>query len=719
MFKRWQEFLAKHQAAPEDSITYRVAVTVLVMFCLILTLHQMEWPTYWPAILLLTPAASVLSYYRRASSNMWLKIYLSFAMMALLLWFLRRLSQSLYDPRIPLAELLIWLQTLHAFDLPARKDLRYTGLVALILVAIACVLTYSSAFAVFLLLFCALFLAVLAVDFWAGNRTRQIHLHQPDGSAGQGADNRSLNARWLARSVTRGLPLSILGAALIFLFMPRYQGLTLRSLPVNWNIQFSLAKVSEGEILNKSSGRNNIDTNGKPRQVSGDDYFGFDSVVNLNSRGKLSNKLVMKVRTSNWQYHRGVTFGEYTGFGWKSLPWEPEKKTVDSPPFGFPSVNWQDERVTIYYIDTNLPNIIFTPPAPSRLYFPSSELYVQGSFDPAVTPRKVVNFPTTLISPFFLEEGLVYSTLNQSPATTVKMLKERVSPPNPNLGKQYPWLQPYLQLPDTVTQRTRNLAAQLTEGKRSPWARAAALTSYLQNNYSYRLDVPFYPETADTADYFLFETREGYCEQFATALCVMARSVNLPARYVTGFLPGTFNPISGFYEVKASDAHAWVEIYFEGYGWMIFDPVPGGNANPEVNHSSSERFLFESLLEYFQVPPALRETVPMAIRGLIALAVLSFLVALVRGRAQPEIVKESSLAPYLRKAEALTQARSPGETVRDWSRRLGQWPQLGVLAEIYEERFYRDLPLRDEDYERLEQALAELKEKAKDPDTES
>ena len=75
MFKRWLEFLAKHRAAPEESVTYRVAVTVLVMFCLVVTLHQIEWPSYWPAVLILTPAASVLSYYRRTHSNVWLKVF--------------------------------------------------------------------------------------------------------------------------------------------------------------------------------------------------------------------------------------------------------------------------------------------------------------------------------------------------------------------------------------------------------------------------------------------------------------------------------------------------------------------------------------------------------------------------------------------------------------------------------------------------------------------
>lgn len=707
MLKRWREFLAKHQDESEESVTYRVAITVLVMFCLVLTLHQLEWPVFSPAVLVLTPAASVLSYYRRKNTNVWLKIFLSFAMVALLLWFLVRLSVSLYDPRIPLAELLIWLQTLHAFDLPARKDLRYTGLVALILMAIACVLTYSTYFSLALLMFCALFVGVLCIDFWAGNRTAGTVLHSNDRfDRPSSAPRGRLNPRWLLTNISRTLPLAALGAGLIFLFMPRYQGLTLRTLPVSWDIQFSLAKVSQGDIVNPSLGAT-TDNLGQPQQLSGDDYFGFGSTVNLNARGKLSDRQVMKVRTSNWQYHRGVSFAEYTGFGWKSYPWEPVKRQTANPPFHFPHTNWREERITIYYVNDDLPNLIFTPPSPSRLFFPSSELYVVDSFNPENLSPKVTNYPATLVSPSFLEEGLVYSTINQVPSTTISMLKERRS--SPTAKESPPHLRPFLQLPPTVTQRTRKLASELCEGKTSAWAKAAALTAYLQQNYNYQLDVDFYPENADTVDHFLFEVREGYCEQFATSLCVMARSVGLPSRYVTGYLPGTFNPITGFYEIKSSDAHAWAEIYFEGYGWMLFDPVPGENPNPESVRGESQRWLFESLLEYLQVPPVIRNSVPTLIRLFVVLALLSLAVALFRKKRADVQGEKSDLLPFLTRAENLTEKRAGGETVRSWSQRLAEWPELGLLAELYEERYYKDRALDNDDRRRLEEALSSLK----------
>ena len=694
MFKRWRRFLDKHQGTPEESVAYRVAVTVLVMFALLLTLHQLEWPSYSPLVLVLTPAASVLSYYRRAKSNVWIKIFLSFAMLALLLWFFGRLAATLYDPRLPLAELLVWLQTLHAFDLPAKKDLRYTGLVALILMAIACVLTYSSYFAYLLLVFCVLFLAVLAIDFWSGNRTLNTRVHDATKS------RPGLDPRWLGKTIGLTMPLAVLGAALIFLFMPRYQGLRLRTLPVSWDMDFSLGQVSDGQIqsLNKSAQQ---DSGGKPQRIDGDSYFGFDSEINLNSRGQLSDRVVLKVRTSDWQYHRAVTFLEYTGYGWKGIPWKPQLKTITNPPFRFPSVNWKDERVTIYYLEQDLPNIVFAPSNPYRLYFPSNELYSVYSFEKG--SKDYINSPATLVSPVFLEEGLVYSVVNHVPPSGSRLLSDTTV-----RQTELDAVQPYLQLPDVVTRRTRELAADLTKDQESDWGKAAALTTYLQQNCIYDVDVDFYPEGVDTTDYFLFESKIGYCEQFSTSLCVMARSVGLPARYVTGYLPGTYNPMSGFYEIKSSDAHAWTEIYLGDYGWMIFDAVPGGNATPQVGEPPQNKWLLESLLEYLNVPPGVRESLPNVLRLLVALALISLVMALWRGRGRGLRSRQSKLAPYLKKAEALTQPRLSGETVKSWSERLAR-AELRTLAEVYEETFYRDRELTVEQENRLKKALRDLK----------
>src|SRR5207247_6617599 len=78
----------------------------------------------------------------------------------------------------------------------------------------------------------------------------------------------------------------------------------------------------------------------------------------------------------------------------------------------------------------------------------------------------------------------------------------------------------------------------------------------------------------DPLAHFLFETRAGHCEYFASAMAIMARTLGIPSREVNGFLPGEYNDLAGDYIVRASDAHSWVEVYFPGNGWQVFDPTP-------------------------------------------------------------------------------------------------------------------------------------------------
>lgn len=675
------------------------------MYALTLTLHQIEWPGYWWAVLILTPAASYLSYRRRHLANLEIKIFLSFAMVALLFWFFTRLRLSAYDPRIPLAELLIWLQTLHSFDLPAKKDLRYTVLVALILMALASVLTFSSYFALFILLFCVLFLAVGALDFWSENRLPGTREERDGLEVSQSVGFR-LDRKWLGGTLGLTLPACLFAASVIFVFMPRFQGPTVRTMPMNWDLQFSMAHVSSGEILNAGLGNAARDRSGKPRRFDGDSYFGFDSEVNLNTRGKLSNRLVLKVRTSDWQYHRAVTFAEYTGVGWRSGLADPAPMTVRQPPYYLNAASGNKDRLTIYYSEVDLPNVIFTPLYPRQLFFPSDEIYRVDSF--RRRGRDVVNSPAVLVAPFALETGLVYSVLNRVPDVPPSEYKNLKSWPLDD--PRWMAMVPYLRLPENLPPRVREKAAEIVGARTAPWEQANALCSYLQQNYQYDLDVPFYPEGADTADHFLFEAEQGYCEQFATALCVMARSINLPARYVTGYLPGDYNPFSGFYEIRAKDAHAWVEIYIPGAGWTIFDPVPGENPTPTLGEEEADQWLFDSLLGYLGLPDWVKRFAPTAVRIFILLALGALGVGLFRGGKSGDEGSRctSRLEPYLQRAEALTSQRELGETVRNWARRLNR-KELLRLADVYEATLYRGRTVEARDYEMLEGILRDLK----------
>jgi transglutaminase-like putative cysteine protease len=130
----------------------------------------------------------------------------------------------------------------------------------------------------------------------------------------------------------------------------------------------------------------------------------------------------------------------------------------------------------------------------------------------------------------------------------------------------------YLQLPQ-LDPRIPALARHVTENESSPYSRAAALERYLRMHFSYTLELPPEPP-ADPLANFLFERKKGHCEYFASAMAVMLRTLGIPSRIADGFQSGPYNPISGYYTVRASEAHAWVEAYFAGLGWVTFDPTP-------------------------------------------------------------------------------------------------------------------------------------------------
>lgn len=137
---------------------------------------------------------------------------------------------------------------------------------------------------------------------------------------------------------------------------------------------------------------------------------------------------------------------------------------------------------------------------------------------------------------------------------------------------------PYLQLPRTITPRTRELAARLLQGCATTEEKVERIADYLKTSFPYSLQVSDIPENHDFVDYFLFEEKKGYCTYFATTAAVFFRMAGIPARYVEGFKMNDEKDDSGAYLVRNSSAHAWVEILVspESDLWCIVDCVPAG-----------------------------------------------------------------------------------------------------------------------------------------------
>lgn len=127
----------------------------------------------------------------------------------------------------------------------------------------------------------------------------------------------------------------------------------------------------------------------------------------------------------------------------------------------------------------------------------------------------------------------------------------------------------FLQLPKIST-RVKNLAKKITLNKKTTKLKAHAIQEYLKKTYPYTLNM--YPRDNEVSDYFLFEAKKGYCIHFATAMTVMLRSLQIPARVVGGFRSGKYQ--KGHCIVSNEDAHAWVEVFQKNKGWTFFDPTP-------------------------------------------------------------------------------------------------------------------------------------------------
>jgi transglutaminase-like putative cysteine protease len=166
-----------------------------------------------------------------------------------------------------------------------------------------------------------------------------------------------------------------------------------------------------------------------------------------------------------------------------------------------------------------------------------------------------------------------YADLAPSPP----QLRQSGTPDSPDITEDD------LSIPDRSRDLVQRWSDEVTRGADNPLDRAIAIQTHLRDSlrYTYTLDLGQQPRDAEgrllEPIQAFYQTRRGYCVQFATAMIMMARAQGIPARMAIGFLPGLASG-DNRYTVRASDAHAWPELYFQGYGWLRFEPTPGARS---------------------------------------------------------------------------------------------------------------------------------------------
>lgn len=147
----------------------------------------------------------------------------------------------------------------------------------------------------------------------------------------------------------------------------------------------------------------------------------------------------------------------------------------------------------------------------------------------------------------------------------------------------------YLQLPEQLPERVEELAKNITENQESVYEKTKAIEKYFgRNGFVYTQQGVAIPKAGDDyVDQFLFDTKQGYCDNFSTSMVVMLRSIDIPARWVKGFAPGEFvlnDEGEKVYQITNNEAHSWVEAYMPGIGWMPYEPTIGFSSLTDIEY---------------------------------------------------------------------------------------------------------------------------------------
>ena len=311
------------------------------------------------------------------------------------------------------------------------------------------------------------------------------------------------------------------------------------------------------------------------------------------SEFSLSKQVIFHVypSDSNAHYWRGDTYDVYTGQGWSS--------SLSVPQTPIAAINRDiKRRMTDYYVPPtlgDLPADVFSGGKASLMTY--YEL-VSGTTDTLYLPSR--SFAVSVPRPYQLSAQYSQDGHIQLPESLSRIAYSSSSltdDASPNeLRSQLPGLSvpPHLrslyinQLANSASPADqRRLAAQakqiidaLPASQHDEYDEANAIRGWVSDRAQYSLDVSPTPPGQDAVSYFLYTSRMGYCDLYASSMTLLCRYAGIPARVATGFAPGV-GRAGGGYDLRAIDKHAWCQVYFPSYGWFDFDPTSGTRMAPK------------------------------------------------------------------------------------------------------------------------------------------
>lgn len=317
------------------------------------------------------------------------------------------------------------------------------------------------------------------------------------------------------------------------------------------------------------------------------DYSGFrrDFRIDQPGAGRSGNAIVLYMQAPHELYLRGRVFETFDGLRWSEQASGNRKHLMDRGQYEFAPFEKNGEEVRqLIEVQQDLSDVVFAASRLVKLGFPGSAIAENGD--------GAIFIPATLKKGTRYEAVSRYKFVMGHPATAAE--------PPADMAR-------YLQLPQDFEPEIAELAHKVAGSAGSPYQAALALEQHLRSEYQYSLDTVFSSQGVTPLKKFLFQTHTGHCEYFASAMAVMLRSEGIPARLVTGFSATNYNPLTGYYEVRALDGHAWVEAYFPQSGWVAFEATPFYNLPREQEAPSTAKALGAYLEHMSRIEQTLKQ----------------------------------------------------------------------------------------------------------------
>ncbi len=310
------------------------------------------------------------------------------------------------------------------------------------------------------------------------------------------------------------------------------------------------------------------------RPTAGADFYGKE--LNLGGPRELAEVPVLEVLAPpSARYWRAVVFDKFNGRGWENTDNTFVQFGADNT--AVPMVPYQARQVITHTVTVLGPSVSTLPMAAQPLWVDEPTRASLSFVD--VAPDRIssradetgtiqrVDTISYARSRTPLDPGdsyVVTTLLTQAPASWL----QRASTSYPT------WVTDrYLQLPEDIPDRVKQLAEEITADHETPYDKASAIESFLRSEIEYNEKIEAPPRDRDPVDYILFDLKQGYCDYYATSMAVMLRSVGVPSRIVSGYAQGHYDPDRQAYVVLLQDAHTWVEVFFPNYGWVEFEPT--------------------------------------------------------------------------------------------------------------------------------------------------